>query len=136
MLRALIAQQSRDDQTWRLRPRRREVRATDLAGPWSGDDPQAGWDYLSNVPDHRVNPSVLVGVSKIWGAAEARFRPGQTCPACKNAIRRGRRHLLHFCLCCSASSDDPRQRAAQAPPPLAKRVGGRKQLKGGVGTAA
>ncbi len=125
LLARLVAQQSRDQQTWRLRPRRHEVRATDLG---TEEEPDAGWDYLANAPDRPRKPSVLVGISRVWTAADVSFHRGQECQACHNQIRSGRGVRLHYCLICSASSDDPRQ----WPPPLSARMA-RRKLRGGVG---
>jgi hypothetical protein len=142
-LQALIAAQSRDDQTHRLRRRRKEVRATDLGTP---ADPGAGWTALNNAPSYdgygyladrygSEQPSTLVGISMIWGAEEVAFHRGKTCRGCHNAIqgdhrprRTEGRGFNHYCLVCSASSKDPRQ----WPPPLSGRMAARK-LKGGVG---
>lgn len=133
-LQALIASQSRDDQSRRVRPHEHETNATDLG---TAAHPNAGWDLLAGAPDHR-KPSVLVGVSKTWGPVEVVYDPALcVCPACGDQIRRGPSVGLHYCLVCSASSDDPRQLPHQYDPQRRRvRTRAGRALKGGTGRVA
>lgn len=135
-LQALIASQSRDDQRRRIRPQAHMRNATDLG---TAANPKAGWEVLAQAPDTRSRPSVLVGISKTWGPAEAAYDPAvHVCPACGDRIRRGPTVGLHYCLVCSASSDDPRRWPHQYDPQTrrgrATRSG--RVLRGGTGRVA
>ena len=109
-LQRLIADQSKDDQTWRLlderfgRKRGRVFKATDL-GP--NDE---GWAYLADAIDERP-PAHLIGTTLIWGADVTSYHPRRmVCPACGDWLGDpSRRDDGAFCLVCSASSGTPKQ---------------------------
>ncbi len=157
---ALIAAQSRDDQTWKLRLRRHEVRAADLdtrAEPDRGRQVLEGAIErgelaalrLSQLADDRIRAAVLVGFTPTWTAAIVHFDParGRACPCCGGTQGRSPLKRGEHCLCCGGTrrhpvqepmqevSDkfDPGRRAKLGLPPLRGRV---RRLKGGVGTAA
>ncbi|MGE4195987.1 MAG: hypothetical protein AB7G11_02540 [Phycisphaerales bacterium] len=112
-LQSLIAEQSQDDQTWKLPDERfgkrrdgRVFKATDIG------DRGEGWSYLADAIDES-EPTELVGSTRIWGAAEVAYEPRRgPCPVCRDGIESGE----VFCLVCSAWGRNRRQWPAMVRP--------------------
>lgn len=120
----LIKEQRSDDRSHSVKRPPEESPITDMFE-------DGGLAWFANRPDRRREPTVLVGSSKIWGAAEASYSPGPLsapCPACHDAIQED-----HYCLVCSASGGSPKQWPAQEPPVRIEAREKAEQLAGGLG---
>lgn len=135
-LRALIAEQSRDDQTWRLRRHeftKHEIRVADLD---TAADPDRGRRILEGAPargldalpswriaslrasqhaDDRIRASVLIGFTPTWTGEIAHFDParGRPCPCCGGTCDRSDLGRGKVCVVCSGMRRHPIQEPMQ-----------------------